>query len=450
MDENDLASYRPVSNLPFITKTLERVVNSRLDQYLKLNNLLDEGQTAYSKHNSTETALISVQNHILINMDEGKATVLVMLDLSAAYDTVQHKCFIQRLANYYGFADTALSWMRSYVEERQFKVSVAGKTSSVKTLDCGVPQGAVLGGKCFNMYTAPIGEIASRNSVERKGFADDNQGFVSFTIGDDEDMEKAFQNLQTCLYQLEQWLLGNMLKLNQDKTKLIFFAPKQKLHLFKDYELHFGGHVIKPSTTVKNLGAFFDKELTMEKHINTKVKSAHFQIRNLWIIRKFLTEQATKSLVVALVLPKIDYCNGLLAEVPKYLSNKLQRVQNSAARLIKKVKKRKRITPTLKDLHWLPVIFRIKFKINLLTYKTVNNLAPPYLCNLISDFRRTRNDNLKLIIPTFRRKRIGGRAFKNCAPRIWNALPLTVRSSETVSLFKKALKTYYFNLHYNS
>ena len=94
LDENDLASYRPVSNLPFITKTLERVVNSRLDQYLKINNLLDEGQTAYSKHNSTETALISVQNHILINMDEGKATVLVILDLYAAYDAVQHECFI--------------------------------------------------------------------------------------------------------------------------------------------------------------------------------------------------------------------------------------------------------------------------------------------------------------------------------------------------------------------
>ena len=213
--------------------------------------------------------------------------------------------------------------------------------------------------------------------------------------------------------------------------------------------LHFGGYTIEPSRTVKNLGAFFDSELTMEKHINNKVKSAYLQIRNIWTIRHYLTEKATKSLVVALVLPKIDYCNGLLAEVPKYLSKKLQYVQNSAARLLKKVKRRKHITPTLKELHWLPVILRIKFKISLMTYKTLNNLAPPYLCCLISDFRRTRNDGLKLTIPTFRRKRIGGRAFKNCAPKIWNNLPLNVRSSESVSIFKKNLKTHYFNIHYN-
>ena len=244
LDENDLANFRPVSNLPFISKTLERIVNKRLDQYLNINNLLDEGQTAYSKHNSTETALLSVQNHILVNMDEGRATVLVMLDLSAAYDTVDHKGFIERLEKDYGLTDTALSWMKSYVEGRQFQVSIAGKTSNTKSLDCGVPQGAVLGGKCFNMYTAPIGDITKHNSVERKGFADDNQAFVSFTIGDEEDMERAFLNLQTCLDELDQWLLNNFLKLNQDKTKLIFFAPKQKLHFFKDYVLHFGRYTI--------------------------------------------------------------------------------------------------------------------------------------------------------------------------------------------------------------
>ena len=127
---------------------------------------------------------------------------------------------------------------------------------------------------------------------------------------------------------------------------------------------------------------------------------------------------------------------------------KLQRLQNAAARLVKRVKKRQHITPTLKQLHWLPVVYRIKFKVALVTYKSLNGFAPPYVTNLLSRLRSTRRDRLKLIVPQFRRKRLGGRAFKNCAPIIWNSLPLNVRSAENVSTFKKLLKTYYFSKHF--
>ena len=138
LDQNSLDNYRPISNLPFLSKTLERVVNTRIDEYLNTNNLFDEGQTAYSKYNSTETALISVQNHILENLDNGKATVLVMLDLSAAYDTIDHKIFIQRLVSHFGFTETALLWVKSYLENRKFKVVVSDQVSEEHKSDCGV------------------------------------------------------------------------------------------------------------------------------------------------------------------------------------------------------------------------------------------------------------------------------------------------------------------------
>ena len=131
-------------------------------------------------------------------MDEGKATVLVMLDLSAAYDTVDHKLFLERLQNHFGFQGTAYSWVKSYLEGRSFSVSVNGKLSKSTTVECGVPQGSVLGGKFHNMYTVPLGKIAEDNSVERKGYADDNQIYISFSVTT-EDMDTAIQKLQSCL-----------------------------------------------------------------------------------------------------------------------------------------------------------------------------------------------------------------------------------------------------------
>ena len=141
--------------------------------------------------------------------------------------------------------------------------------------------------------------------------------------------------------------------------------------------------------------------MSMEKHINTNVKSGYFQIKNIWAVRQYLTEYATHTLVNSTVIPKIDYCNALLAECPKYLIKKLQRLQNAAARLVKRVKKRQHITPTLKQLHWLPVVYRIKFKVALVTYKSLNGFAPPYVTNLLSRLCSTRRDRLKLTVPQF-------------------------------------------------
>ena len=232
---------------------------------------------------------------------------------------------------------------------------------------------------------------------------------------------------------------------NQAKTEVIFFAPKIKLSFFNNFVLNFGGATIHPSSEVKNLGAFFDNAMTMEKHVNARVQSAYFQIRNIWTIRKYLSKHTTRT---SEVTPKLDYCNALLAESCQYLIKKLQRVQNAAARLVNKLKKRSRITPALKELHWLPIMYRIKFKVALTTYKAVNGAAPAYILSLLSGFRKTRNDNLKLMIPKFRLKRIGGRAFRNCAPMIWNSLPHHIRAAESTKAFKKLLKTFYFEKYF--
>ena len=449
LDQNQLSSYRPVSNLPFIAKIMEKVVSTRIDEYLSLNNLHDIDQTAYKKFNSTETALTAIQNDILINMDQGKATVLVMLDMSAAYDTVDHGIFLQRLSRYFGFSGAVLKWFTSYVKGRKVKVMIGDKVSIERELDCGTAQGAVLGGKCYNLYTVPLRDIVKTSrEIKRKGYADDNNTMIAFEIASEADKAAVLDHLTDYLDKFSSWMKCNMLKFNEDKTEIIIFSPKQHVNRFRDFSMTLGKYLIKCSVSVKNLGVHLDNSLTMEKHINAKTKSAHNQIRNIWTLRKYLTENAAKSLVNTLVIPKIDYCNSLLFGVKQSLRMKFQRVQNASARLIKKSKKRQHITPHLRELHWLPVKYRIEFKILLMVFKSLNGKSPQYINCLISDLRSTRFDNLKLTIPPFRLLRTGGRAFCVSAPTLWNQLPLVVRKSDTVSSFKKNLKTFYYKKHF--
>ena len=449
-DRNSLANYRPVSNLPFVSKLLERVIHSRLDNHFNNNELNDEDQTAYSKYNSTETCLMCIQNDILENMDNNRATILVMLDLSAAYDTISHDIFLKRLEMQCGVKGTALKWMGSYLKNRVNQVIIRDEVSRKGSPDCGAAQGSVMGGKCYNVYTAPLGRDVIKNPViKKKAYADDKQFYTAFVINDCNDLNNAVSTLEDCVADVKGWMQLNMLQLNDDKTKLIVFAPKKFCKQFDNLSIRCGPFVIKPIHLVKNLGVLLDSSLTMEKHINKKTKSAYFQIKNIWTIRKsYLNENATRSLVNALVTPKLDYCNGLLAGLPLYLLQKLQRVQNASARLIKRTKKRSHITPVLKQLHWLPVKFRIKYKIMLTTFKALHGLAPSYIACLLPEFRKTRSDQLKFYIPRYNFKKLGGRAFRNIAPSLWNQLPLDIRSVNNVNTFKGLLKTFYFRQHF--
>ena len=174
-------------------------------------------------------------------------------------------------------------------------------------------------------------------------------------------------------------------------------------------------------------------------------------IRKINTIRHFLTQDALKTLVCSLVLSRLDYCNSLLAGCPKILLNKLQKVQNSAARLICRLPRSAHITPALESLHWLPIEQRINYKLLLLTFKALNGYGPSYLSDLLQLYVPSRSlrsscDSRRLRIPPFKRKTSGFRAFAYQASVLWNSLPHSLRHTESVPAFKRALKTYLFRL----
>ena len=195
------------------------------------------------------------------------------------------------------------------------------------------------------------------------------------------------------------------------------------------------------------LALFLISVLTLR---NTKsiCKSFHYHIRNIAKIRKYIDEESAKIIVHAFVTAKLDSSNSLLYGLPKHLLSRLQSIQNTAARVVTCTRKFDHITPVLKQLHWLPVCYHIIFKILLLVYKALNGTAPYYISELLkynTSQRKLRSSSQHLLAtPKARLKTYGERAFAVAAPRLWNLIPLELRSSSSIDIFKWHLKTYLF------
>ena len=450
LDPENLKNYRPVSNLSFISKLIERIVASKLTSYLENNSLLEPLQSAYKKYHSTETALVKIQNDILRNLDSNSAVALVFLDLSAAFDTVDHHILLNLLSSRMGISGAALKWIESYLTDRFHSVSVKGAHSSKQKLKYGVPQGSVLGPILFTLYVQPVGDIVRQHGVNFHLYADDTQLYLSFKPSVSKSVESARTTLERCIADICIWMNQNMLKLNQDKTEFLIIQSRHSRNKssYPLRELTVGNTSVIVSSSAKNIGVTFDSVLNMDSHVKLIAKQAYWHLHNIGRIRPYLTRRATETLVHAFVTSKLDYGNAVLHGLPSTLLSRLQHVQNAAARLITGTKKFDHITPVLQELHWLPVEQRIRYKIALLTFKALHNQAPSYIQELVQIYnpaRSLRSEELFMLqVPRTRTVSFGDRAFSKAGPYLWNSLPTSIRLCEKLSTFKKSLKTYLF------
>ncbi|TWW80159.1 hypothetical protein D4764_10G0011890 [Takifugu flavidus] len=376
LDPDVLANYRPISNLPFISKVLKKVVVTQLLEHLQRSSLFEMFQSGFRAHHSTETALLEVTNDLLIASDHGLVSMLVLLDLSAAFDTVDHSILLHRLEHVIGIKGTALDWFRSYLSDRYQFAHVHGVPSSYRN-------------------------IIQQHGINFHCYADDTQLYLSMKPEETEVR----------------------------KTEVMVFGH-EPLRDRLDHMITLDGISLTSSLSVRNLGVTFDQNLSFNSHIKLVSRSAFFHLRNITKIRKLLTRHDAEKLIQAFVTSKLDYCNSLLSGCPNNSLRSLQLIQNAAARVLTGIDKRDHITPVMASLHWLPVKFRIIFKTLLLTYKVLRGLAPSYLEEVVIPYQpnrplRSQNAGL-LVVPRVSRSRMGGRAFSYQAPLLWNQLPVQV------------------------
>ncbi len=381
-------------------------------------------------------------------MDGKKVVILTLLDLSAAFDTVDHAILLTRLEKRFGVKGLVLDWFRSYLMDRKQFVSLPGGAKSApQNLTFGVPQGSVLGPILFCVYTTPLGDILRARDVNFHFYADDSELYLAFEPNFDYTQMNAVNKMEHAISDARSWMLSNKLMINDGKTVFMTIGNAPHLEKLKFDSINVGEDIIHVSETAGNLGVTFDSGMTMQPHIDSVCRSGYYHLRNISRIRKCLTKDSCVILVHAFISSRLDYCNSLLIGVPECYLNKLQVLQNSAARVVTFTRRFDHITPILYELHWLPVEERIKFKILLLTYKALNGKAPQYISQMLS-FKDTRNtrymQSVPLFVPKVRCPTFGGKSFSHVAPTLWNKLPLSIRSAKDVDTFKTMLKTHLF------
>ena len=269
-------NFRPISNLKVLSKIIEKSVALQVNKNLMNNNLHGAFQSAYKTHHSTETVMVKVQDDILHAIDSNRAVVLLMLDLSAAFDNVSHAILLNRLSQRYGIKGSAQESFASYLSSRSQFVQIECSRSLVHELNCGVLQGSVLGPLLYVLYTSTVADIIKSHNLVYHLYADDTHLYVSFKFGRGDPLSSAKSSIEICVQEINDWMIFNGLKLNEEKTELVLLSsrhwPSPALEFVRVVD-----QIVHQSSSVPSDG--------MEDHIKKICKSCHFHLTNIGKIR---------------------------------------------------------------------------------------------------------------------------------------------------------------------
>ena len=307
--------------------------------------------------------------------------ILVLLDMSAAFDAVDLSLLLNILENEYGLKGTVLNWFKSFLLGRHHKVMINGELSSVLLSLYGVPQGSVLGPVLFNMYVKSLPSYVKSKGFRSSMYADDSNARIKLSL------KFQYYNIAIKIPELinniTSWMSSHFLKINPDKTELIMFCPPSTKYTPKILGTFVGPSCIRFSSVVKLLGVHLDCFLTFDQHVTKIVSECFYHLRNIAKIKRYLSNSHALKLIHAFISSKLDYCNSVLFGIKSVSLNKLQKVQNYAARLAVDFSSAVPIDAVLNKLHWLNVRSRIIFKLLLLTHKFFIGIAPDYFNSLL-------------------------------------------------------------------
>ena len=435
------SNFRPISLVPVITKVVERVVHQQLYRYLSYNHLLSSAQHGFRPRHSTETALVSVSDHILNATDRGEVSLLCLIDLSKCFDVIDHQILLQKMQLY----GIETSWFAAYLQGHTQSVSLddgSGRRVMSRPLanDMGVFQGSALGPLLFTLFSNDLSLFSESAKVFQ--YADDTQVLVSGPKG---DLGGLISRMEASLSSLSGWFHSHALKVNTKKTQLITFGSRQNLRTLPDITVKFCDAALQPCTEVTNLGVIFDSTLSWDSHVSELSRRCMGVLIGLSHARHCLPDGVIKTLVSALVLSQVRYCISVFGNGTQKNFNRIQKILNFAAKTIFGRRKFDPASDLLELLSWMTPRQMADYNTMTLTYKVLRHREPVSLAGLFvrnSDVRErsTRQDSL-LHLPKPRLDP-GMRRFGYRAPALYNGLPSDIVNIPQQRCFARALRAH--------
>lgn len=434
--------YRPISILPILSKALESLVHNQICNYVNKKGMLNMYQSGFRPKHSTCTALLNVTDDIRLAMDKRQLTFLVLLDFSKAFDTVDYDILLAKLTYYFNFSFSSVNWFRSYLHDRIQSVLVEKASSTWRSVHSGVPQGSILGPLLFSLY---INHLPSCLSYSRFHlYADDLQIYISFKP---REMNISVNKLNLDLKAISEWARCHGLKINPNKSQAILIGTQKlvnsvNIDLIPNISLN--DTVIALSKTVKNLGIYFDENLSWTEHVSHVYKKTLAALHSLKRLKFVLPESLKISLVQSLIFPHFDYCDAVYSDISLTLGMKLQRLQNSCVRFIFNLKYFDHVSTYYTRLRWLRLNDRRKCHNLILLYKVLSSSTPIYLSSrfvTVSSHHRfnTRSQSTSLLSIPLHSSTIYSKSFTLSASREWNLLDGNTRNSVSLSIFRNTI-----------
>ena len=317
-----LKNYRPVGNLKFLAKLVEKCVLLQFNEHYNLNSL-PSYQSAHRKFFSCKTSLLKLANNLLNEMENQRMSALVVMDLSAAFDTVDRNILLDVLSNQYGIEGKVLNWFETYLRPLFCQVDMNGARSNIQSLDFSVPQGSCAGPMLYTVYASTL-QYQISESMDLNRFTDDHSVKKSFNPNDRKDELRTIELLESSLWNINSWMSLNRLQMNTSKTEFMMIGSRKQLLKCVTNNIKVCNDMVEKSEIIRLLGIWIDSNLNLKTNITKKCQGAMLIIFKIKHIRRYLTQDACKVLVHGLVMLHLDYCNSLYYGLPDCDLNRLQ------------------------------------------------------------------------------------------------------------------------------
>ena len=425
-------NYRPISVLPLFSKILERIMYNRMIQFINKHKLLYKYQFGFRKDHSTYMALIILIDKISAALDKGDFTIAVLIDFRKAFDTVDHEILLHKL-HHYGIRGVAYDWINSYISNRQQMVSYNGASSSYRTINCGVPQGSILGPLLFIIYINDLSTVSK--ILTSVLFADDTT-----LLDSDSNLTTLINRFNIELVSIVNWLNANRLSLNIDKTNFMTFRPKNRKDSSPDIMI--SGTKINQVDKAKFLGVIIDSKLNWSDHTKHVIKKISKGIGIIIKARKYFNQDTLLNLYNTMVLPYISYCIHVWGKSASIHINKIHILQKKIVRIISGVPPRTHSLPLFDKLKLMTVYQVYDYYLGVFMYKLYHEKLPP-LFNMFQRISNVHNYSTRQYdsfyidyVPTLRSQR----TIKITGPKLWNKISSQINIHCKIGTYKTHLK----------